>query len=185
MSAVRRRRSPRARGWRRPELTCRRWETRCHRRALAHAGNARDAGRWRPRRRTDRGAHSFCGRSLQLSGVVARAIRGKRKTSKNQRRAQPEVTSEGTRERAPGAMSDTTPWWERPSTQPAEGGDDGCSISTSVTVRPRDLKTRIGFVRPDLVVPNLASVPGSTHPEPVPSSAPRSTRARPRPTRTA
>ena len=37
-----------------------------------------------------------------------------------------------------GAMSDTTPWWERPSTQPADGGDDGCSISTSVTVRPRE-----------------------------------------------
>ena len=100
MSAVRRRRSPRTRGWRRPERTHRSWEPRCHPRALAHSGNARDAGRWRRAcRRTDRrGAHVRVSSLSAGFGVVARTIFGKRTKDIDAR--SPRFTTEGTRKRA-------------------------------------------------------------------------------------
>ena len=167
------------RGWHRPERAHRRREPKCHRRALAHSGNARDAGRWRRAcRRTDRGAHSFCRGANELFVETERGAnisRRKRKTTPA------EVTSEGTRNRALEAMSDTTPWWERPSTQPADGGDEGCSISTSVTVRLR-LQDTLQFRSPERVyrLPLRPSRLTLTL-----SSPPRSTRARPRLTKTA
>ena len=83
------------RGWRRPERTHRRWEPRCHPHALAHSGNARDAGRWRRAcRRTDRrGAHVRVSSLSAGFGVVARTIFVK--TNERHRRAQPRIHNAG------------------------------------------------------------------------------------------
>ena len=98
------------------------------------------------------------------------------------RRTQPRGHFQGHSKRALEGMSETTPWWERPSTQPADGRDDGCSISTSVTVRLREPQDSHQFRSSR----RRRRMPPSSSPTHLTlSSPPRSTRARPRPMITA